>query len=274
MKFNKYLLLLIAVISLGFTAQAGWVITQRTYDSDEGTGAATIEKVYLEDNVMKVVSNEVITIFDLNKELVSIISPAKKIYWSGNVAGFKSEMKAGIKQVMDEQLKNVAPEQREMMKKMFEGMIAAIDDPSKSTENKPKNYTLEINKTKENGRIAGYSAVKYQIKVNGEIKEEAWLSESSRAHDEFDINKFYNLFKDFTAQAGTTEFYQTNEKYLEFSRLGFPLKSVNYYGGYETISEVTQLDKQKLEPSVFEIPAGYKKVNLIEIGLNKEAAEQ
>ena len=62
-------------------------------------------------------------------------------------------------------------------------------------------------------------------------------------------------------------------KYLEFARLGFPLKSVNYYGGYETISEVTQLDKQKLEPVVFIVPADYKQVSLIEIGLNKEVAE-
>jgi len=273
MKFYRYILLFITIILLGFTTQAGWVITQRTYDSDEGVGSATIETIYLEDNVMKVVNSEVITIFDLNKELITLINPEKKVFWTGNVSAFKNDMKAGIKQVMDEKLKNVAPVQHEMMKKMFEGMIAAVDNPSLANDNKQKNYTLEINKTKESARIAGYSSVKYQVKVNGELKEEAWLSESSRAHDEFDINKFYNLFKDFTAQAGTTEFYQTNEKYLEFSRLGFPLKSINYYGGYETISEVTQLDKQKLEPVVFTVPADCKKVSLIEIGLNKEVAE-
>lgn len=273
MKFNKYILLFITIISLGFTAQAGWVITQRTYDSDEGVESATIETVYLQDNVMKVVNSEVITIFDLNKEMIILINPDKKVYWTGNVSAFKNDMKAGIKQVMDEKLKEVAPEQHEMMKKMFEGMIASVDDPSKAAENSPKNYTLVINKTKESARIAGYSSVKYQIKVNSDLKEEAWLSESSRAHDEFDINKFYNIFHDFTAQAGTTEFYQSNPKYLEFARLGFPLKSVNYYGGYETISEVTKLDKQKLEPGVFTIPADCKKVSLIEIGLNKEVAE-
>jgi len=273
MKFNKYLLILITLISLGYTAQAGWVITQRTYDSDEGPQTASIETVYLQDNVMKVVNSEVITVFDLNKEMITLINPERKVFWTGNISTFKNDMKAGIKLVMDEKLKEIAPEQREMMKKMFEGMIAAVDDPSKATENKPKNYTLEINRTKENARIAGYSAVKYRVIVNGELKEEAWLSESSRAHDEFDINKFYNLFKDFTAQAGTTEFYQTNEKYLEFSRLGFPLKSVNYYGGYETISEVTKLEKQKLETDIFTIPADCKKVSLIEIGINQEMEE-
>jgi hypothetical protein len=273
MKFNITLLILISIVSITFSAHAGWVITQRTYDSDEGIETATIETVYLQNNVMKVVNSEVTTIFDLNKEMIILINPEKKVYWTGNVTTFKSDMKAGIKQVMDEKLKEVAPEQREMMKKMFEGMIASVDDPSKATESKPKNYTLEINKTKENARIAGYSAVKYRVLVNDELKEEAWLSESSRAHDEFDINKFYNLFHDFTAQAGTTEFYQSNPKYLEFARLGFPLKSVNYYGGYETISEVTQLDKQKLEPVVFTVPADCKKVSLIEIGVNKELEE-
>ncbi|OFX88210.1 MAG: hypothetical protein A2W99_10260 [Bacteroidetes bacterium GWF2_33_16] len=273
MKFKKYILLFITIISFGYSAHAGWIITQRTYDSDEGIAMASVETVYLQDNIMKVTHKDIITIFDLNKELITLISPAKNVYWTGNITTYKTDMKSGLKQVMDEQLKAVAPEQREMMKKMFEGMIAAVDDPSKAIENKPKNYSLEIKKTKESARIAGYSAVKYQVLVNGALKEEAWLSESSRAHDEFDIYKFYGLFSDFTAQSGTMEYYQMHEKYLEFARKGFPLKSVNYYGGYETISEVTKLDKEKIDLSVFAVPDGYRKASLMEIGLTTEPNE-
>ncbi|OFX20633.1 MAG: hypothetical protein A2041_07690 [Bacteroidetes bacterium GWA2_31_9b] len=268
---------IIAILSLILTSHlnvyAGWIITQRTYDSDEGVGSALVETVYLQDNIMKVVQGEMITLFNLNTETITLMSTAKKVYWVGNVANYKTDMKSAINQVMNEQLKNASADKQEMIKKVFEGMIASVDNPMQSKSNQPKNYTLEITKTNESQKIAGYTAVKYKVLVNNELKEEAWLSESNRAQDVLDINKFYNLFSDFTAQAGTTEFYQMHEKYLEFARKGFPLKSVNYYGGYETISEVTKLDKEKIDSLVFTIPADYKKASLMEIGLSKEQEE-
>lgn len=273
MKIRNIFFLLSIILITHFNVHAGWIITQRTYDSDEGVESALVETVYLQDNIMKVVQKEMITIFNLNTETITLMSPEKKTYWTGNVANYKTDMKSAIKQVMDEQLKNAPADKREMIKKVFEGMIASVDNPNQVSANQPKNYTLEITRTNESQKVAGYTAVKYKVLVNNELKEEAWLSESNRAQDVLDINKFYNLFSDFTAQAGTTDFYQMHEKYLEFARKGFPLKSVNYYGGYETISEVTKLDKEKIDSLVFVVPADFKKASLMEIGLNKEQEE-
>jgi hypothetical protein len=171
---------------------------------------------------------------------------------------------------MEEQLKNAAEEQKEMIRKMYKGMMESIDNPSKFAGEEPEEYELQIEKTGDKDRVAGKLAHKYAIKVNGSIKEEAWLSESEKPHEEFDIGKFYDLFGDFTSQANSTSFYQNNEKYIEFSKKGFPLKSISYFGGYESISEVTNLEKENLDSSVFKAPADYQKVSLLEIGLEEQ----
>lgn len=249
---------------------AGWVITQQSYDSDEGVETALVETIYLQDNIMKVVQPEMVTMFNLNNETITIMSPVKKVYWTGKVADYKKEIKDAMRSAMEEQLKNAPEEQKEMIRKMYKGMMESIDNPSKFAGEEPEEYELEIEKTGDKDRVAGKLAHKYAIKVNGSVKEEAWLSESDKPHEEFDIGKFYDLFGDFTSQANSSAFYQTDEKYIEFSKKGFPLKSISYFGGYESISEVTNLEKENLDPSVFKAPTDYKKVSLMEIGLEEQ----
>jgi len=270
-KMNKlrFLFTIAFALLINLYATAGWVITQQSYDSDEGVETALIETIYLQDNIMKVVQSEMITMFNLNTETITIISPAKKVFWSGKIPDYKKEIKDAMQIAMDEQLASAGDEQKEMIRKMYQGMMESIDNPSKFAGEEPEDYDLKIEKTNEKERIAGHIAYKYSIKVNEAIKEEAWLSESSRPHEEFDINKFYTVFGDFTSQAGTNAFYQNHEKYIEFAKKGFPLKSINYNGGYESISEVTDLKKLNIDASEFTPPAGYKKVSLLEIGLEE-----
>ncbi|MDA3955056.1 MAG: hypothetical protein PF485_15540 [Bacteroidales bacterium] len=270
MKKQKYILLLAIVLVVSTQTFAGWVITQRSYDSDEGLETALIETVYLQNNVMKVVQAEMITMFDLNNETITLMSPVKKVYWTGKIMNYKEEIKAAMKVAMEEQLANAQEEQKEMIRKMYLGMMESIDNPSKFAGEEPEEYTLEIERTEEKERLAGHIAYKYQVSVNGSIKEEAWLSESNKAHKEFDINKFYSIFGEFASQAGTSTFYQNNDEYIEFAKKGFPLKSINYYGGYESISEVTNLEKSNLEDSEFTPAVDYKKVSLVEVGLNEQ----
>ncbi|MCD4834654.1 MAG: DUF4412 domain-containing protein [Bacteroidales bacterium] len=270
MKKQKYLLIIAIVLLVNLQASAGWIITQRSYDSDEGVETALIETVYLQSNIMKVVQTDMVTMFDLNNKTITLMSPVKKVYWTGNIANYKEEIKGAMRSAMEEQLKNAREEQKEMIRKMYQGMIESIDDPSKFAGEEPEEYDLQIEKTAEKERLAGRVAVKYQVLVNGSLKEEAWLSESNRAHNEFDISKFYNIFGEFTSQAGTSAFYQNNEKYIDFAKKGFPLKSINYYGGYESISEVTSLEKENIDASEFIPPADYTKASLVEVGLNEQ----
>jgi hypothetical protein len=264
---NKFILLFVLFVATTLSLRAGWIVTQRSYDSDQGIESAISEKVYLQDDIMKVVQDQMITIFNLNTETITLISPAKKVYWNGKVADYKVEIKNAMQSAMEEQLLNASADQKEMIRKMYQGMMESIDNPSKFAGEEPEEYELQIEKTNQKERIAGRLAVKYKILVNGNLKEEAWLSESERANAEFDAIKFHEIFKDFISQAGTTNFYQSHDQYIEFSKKGFPLKSVNYHGGYESISEVTNLEKKNLDPSEFKVPDNYKKVNITSLDI-------
>lgn len=266
----KFIFTLVLALGINLYVQAGWIITQQSYDSDEGVESALVETIYLQGNIMKVIQPEMITIFDLNNETITLINKVKKVYWKGKIPDYKKEIKDVMQKAMEDQLKNARDEQKEMIRKMYQGMMESIDNPSKFAGEEPEEYDLEIKKTGEKERLAGHLAYKYAISVNGSIKEEAWLSESSKPHEEFDINKFYTVFGDFTSQAGSNAYYQNHEKYLEFAKKGFPLKSINYNGGYESISEVTGLEKSSIDVSEFTPPSDYKKVNLLEIGLEEK----
>jgi len=270
MNYQKYFFTAVITLVINFQALAGWVITQQSYDSDEGVETALIETIYLQDNKMKVVQPGMVTIFNLNEQTITLMSSKKKVYWTGSVADYKKEIKNAMQSAMYEQLKNAPEEQKEMIRKMYQGMIESIENPAKFAGEEPEEYALEIKKTGERERVAGRLAHQYTISVNGVVKEEAWLSESDRPHEEFDIGKFYDVFGDFTSQASTNAFYQNNEKYIEFSKKGFPLKSINYYGGYESISEVTNLERENIDASEFIPPTDYQKVNLVEIGLEEQ----
>ncbi|MFC2151422.1 DUF4412 domain-containing protein [Bacteroidota bacterium] len=270
MKKQKSLFIIVIGLLISFQVSAGWVITQQSYDSDEGVETALIETIYLQDNIMKIVQPEMVTMFNLNTETITLMSPIKKVYWTGKIADYKKEIIVAMQTAMEEQLENAREEQKEMIRKMYLGMIEGIENPSKFAGEEPEEYDLQIEKTGDKERVAGRMAYKYSISVNGSVKEEAWLSESDKPHEEFDISKFYDIFGEFTSQAGTSSFYQNHEKYIEFAKKGFPLKSINYYGGYESISEVTNLEKENIEASEFTPPADYEKVSLVEIGLEEQ----
>lgn len=270
MKKIRAILIVLIITLFNYNADAGWIVKQRNYDSDVGVESASFETVFLQDGKMKVVSSELVTIFNLNDEHIILINPKNKVYWKGKVADYKVEIKDAMKSAMEEQLAKAPVEQKEMIQKMYQGMMESIDDPSKFAGEEPEDYDLEIDKTGERERIAGRLAVKYKVFVNGSLKEEAWLSESDRANAEFDSEQFHIIFRDFISQAETIAFYQTNQDYIEFSKKGFPLKSINYYGGYESISEVIELKKENINETEFNVPNDYKKVNLIEIGLNEK----
>jgi|GEM_PF-1148639 len=270
MSRQKISFILLFTLFFNLQSIAGWVITQKSYDSDQGDASALIETVYIEDDRMKIVQDDMVTVFNLNDETITLMNPVKKVYWKGTIADYKTDIKKALKAAMEEQLKKASERQKPMIRNMYQGMMESIDDPSKFAGEEPEEYQLEIEKTSEKDRIAGYQAVKYQVNVNQQLKEEAWLSESNRAHKEFDIHKFYAIFGDFVNQAEAGAYYQKDEKYIEFAKLGFPLKSINYYGGYESVSHVTSLERENIDVTEFQPPADYRKVNLTEVGIEEQ----
>ena len=118
--------------------------------------------------------------------------------------------------------------------------------------------TVEIRKTSETATIAGYSTTKYELVTDGEVSDELWLAEDLDLSSDMDMEKFLDMS---TKRSGAASYMSTPE-YQDLIRKGYPLKHVHFQKSGKTITEATNVEKQDIPNSQFEIPEGYQEMNM------------
>ena len=249
-----------AVIILFFTSNvyAGLVMDQVRYEE----GKAKKEKgvILMQDNKMifNDLSNNVSSVFDLNKNQMVIIDHNNETYTVATPEDFikaAEELTKGMKEEMEKHMQNLPPDQR----KKFEELIEKNPDsfPSKN----PKPVTLKVTNTGEIADIAGYSSSKYQVFRDSKLDEELWVSKSIGYEQEIDMSKMAKLMREFkkiSHQFGGTVINE-DEYIAIFENGGFPLKTKNHsFGNKIYIEEVNKITSREIEKSELEIPKKYK----------------
>lgn len=198
-------------------------------------------KGYLKPTKLKSISDEEGSgiIIRSDKELIYVIHAKDKTYsemtfkeFEGHIAKMNEQMKQ-----MQEQLKNVPPEQREMMEKMMGGMMAE------------KEYQLK--KTGEKKKIAGHTCEKILLYEGDKEAGELWMTKDIGSMK--DYAKDWSKLMDKLVQGPMAKVYR---KLAELD--GFMMQFT--MGG--TASTTTKLEKRSISNSEFEIPEGYKKVEM------------
>lgn len=261
----KVILSLFIVLFLTSQAFAGWMVESVNRDTN---GEETTEILYVQKNKMKSVGPEMIMITDLDKNLLYIVNPKPefKIYWSGTPEEMRKGIEEMTKQMEEAYLKNMSPEQREQYKQYKESMKEKPKEPA--TKKK-----FEVKKTSEKAIVAGYPTRKYQVWVNGELKEELWISSKIKIKDEIDLNKL-EKFKEAMSGPEEEESYESSPEYMALMEQGIPLKSINYSNQGNSVNEVKKVEKRKIPDSEFKVPKGYKKISLLELHQLQEMMEQ
>jgi hypothetical protein len=254
----KGLLLVFSTLLLASQSFAGWVGEQVTTDTE---GEKTTEITYIQNNKMKNVGPEEITMFDLEKGLFYMISPSPehKVYWCGTPEQMRKEMEETQKKMEEEYLKQMSPEQREAYKQYQEKMKGETKEAAKE-----KKIKVEVKKTSETTTIAGYPTRKYQVWVNGELKEELWISTKIKLIDEFDLNKLEKLTEAMSGPEAE-ESYESSPDYMQLMEIGTPMKTISYHEGGSWITETKTIEKKQIPNSEFEVPKGYRKLSLFEL---------
>jgi len=256
MKVKGFFLVSIFLL-LASQAFAGWVIEEV---SGYPEGEEIRETIYFQKNKIKMVDSEQIMIFDLEKGMLYFLNPDREIYWGGTPEEFRKAMKEAMKLAMEEMLEEMTPEQREAYKEFMEG----VEEETKEATAEKK-IKVEVKKTSEKATIAGYSTQKYQIWVDGELKEELWISTEINLKDEIDLKKFVQLFEALDAAAGE-ESYKSSPEYMGLMKQGYWLRSIDYtFGEKGTVREATKVEKKRIPDSEFKVPQGYRKVGIGEI---------
>ena len=257
---TKSILAVLLTLALATPALAGWVIEEANTDS---SGEQTIDTVYFQKNKAKVVSPRQTMIFDIDKGVMSFVVTERKVYWTGTPEEFQRGMKAGSDRMMEERMKQIPPEQRQAYEKYMKQMKAKDQaSPAK------REFNVEVKKTSDKVTISGYSGQKYQVIVDGMLKEELWVCDKIDITGEGDREKFRKL-TDSMSEPGQGDSYRSSPEYVKISQYmekGYPVKRMHYdESGNETYgSEMKKIEKKNIPGSEFEVPKGYKKLSINE----------
>jgi hypothetical protein len=187
-----------------------------------------------------------------------IVDHESRTVYSGNPSEMSGMRDAAMAQ-MEEQLKQMPPEQREMVRKM-------MADRMKTESGAAVKVDVEIRRTKEKATVAGYSVEKFEVRVGGRHREDIWLTSRISLADELDIDKL-RTFMESMAWGGTEETaYTQSGEYFELYMKGFPLKQSMIMPGGNVVSEAEKVEQKKIPDASFAVPADYARKGLEELG--------
>jgi len=131
-----------------------------------------------------------------------------------------------------------------------------------------------IRETAERDTIIGYETSKYQVFINGVLKEDVWIAENMRTSSDLNFEKYIKFQRRLSEGFENDLFYQTTDEYGAMLRGNFILRTKDYKYGYQTINEVVEIREVDLDRSEFLPPSNYKTVSLSELGLINTGEEE
>lgn len=200
--------------------------------------------LYLASDKMRIddLENKRTVIIDLEKEAMLNVNHKNQTY---NEVGFE-QMRAGMEKAqnaMDEAMKKMTPEQREMMKKM------GVKIPGMAEEKKEKMF--EVKETGESATINGYSCQKYLLTkniMNKSETDEIWITTELGSADNMS-----RIMSKMVESMGMEKFLGSMAAYKELK--GIPVKVVE---GKDT-RLLVEATKGGISDDDFQAPADYEK---------------
>ncbi len=256
MKNPITIIFVILFILSTFRSNAGWVITQRHSTDD---GLIRYETLMIQSNLVKMSGLDGTFIFDLEKGSFILANEPKKVFWEGKFGEFRNSYYEALKSIIGELTKDLPQDQKEMYNSMFQETIDMYAAPSQSPNDSLK---TEIKNTGVTEEIAGYKSSRYEVYVNGVLREQLWISAGIPLKKDLDMKKFASLMNEIEPNINGEYVYENSESYLNLTNAGFPMRSIDDLG---IMVEVIKVEEQKIALSDFEMPADFKKVGLDEL---------
>lgn len=186
-----------------------------------------------------------IIIVRLDQERMYSLNPAEKSYWTMTFAEMEQMMKAAtakmdaMKDQMQEQLKNMPPEQRDMVEKMY-GLTSG-----------GKKEPVTIRTTGKTKTILGYQTTQFVARQGDKDMMTLYVT---KGIGEFDrLRRDWEQFNKRLLSMGGGFAEGMAEAYKKVE--GFPME-MEIMGATTT---VTKVEKKTTADSEFEVPAGYTK---------------
>lgn len=234
--------LTVILISLFATnAFAGWAFLEDR-KGEKGT--------VIQENKITFKAPDEILSFDLEKDMITVISPAEKKYWSGTTDAFEAGAKKSIESI-----------EKLIEQQLPEGQ--GIFRPESATK-----ASVEVKDTGEVRKIAGHPARKYEIFVDGDLKQEKWIAEDIDVGKDLDIAKFKKMMGKFQSAFGRDQVSEAlwSDKATAMLDKGWPLAIVDYRSDIDKhTDETVKVEQKDIPKSEFAPPPGFKSVTFDDV---------
>jgi len=264
-------------------ASAGWVIDQVMKG---GGGDDNRQRLFLQQNRLKTlvmdganVTNAVV--MDLDAQTITQIDYKQRAYTTATAAEYAALMRQGVEKMgeaagqiqsqmkeLEEQLKNLPPEQRrqiEAMMKQAQPQGSKPGAPALKPEDCAPDKT-DIKRTGKTANVAGYDAVGYQLFTNGKLDSEVFIAPAITAIREIDPAKLERMMREIVRalpQCPPRGQLIGADPVWKLMKDGYPVRSVDQGGG--SITEVTKAESRSIAASEFQPPAGFARKTLKEL---------
>lgn len=256
-------------------ASAGWVIEQVV----KGAGEDSRQQILLQANRMKMVMfgeggrPTTAFIWDLNAETITQVDYEQRHYTSTTVKEFgqmmqgTQEMAAGqmaeAMKEMEETMKDMSPEERKMMEQMMGSQMPTMGPAAKGCR-EPR---IEWRKTGQQATIAGYTAVRYDVLIDGKPDSELWLAKGLTAWQELDSKKLERFSAEmakfaFCGQGQGARRAYGDDPSWKLAGEGYPVRTVQRGGSGGVTVEVVKAETRNISAGEFQFPAGFARKTL------------
>jgi len=259
-RFQAVLLAFILFAGLLGYSEAGVVFTtiDTSFDDPRDSGVST---AYIGDNGMRAESRaegeKNTIIFRSDKEVLWVINTADNSYseiTKKEIEKIKSRMDEAMR-MMQEQMKNMPPEQREMMEQMMKGKAMPM----------PAQPEKEVYKKVASGVKAGkWKCDKYEGYRGGVLTEEVWTTSWKKLgieQKDFRVMQSMGEFMNELSPDAASMFNVGSEEWEEKQGYpGVPVRTISYSKGKKVSqTEIQEIKKEKINASLFELPKGLTK---------------
>jgi Domain of unknown function (DUF4412) len=271
---GRYAAALCAIgLGMPIMASAGWMIEQIEYANLGAEGTRTLQ--YISKNRLKTVGDGNTFIMDFAKNLFIATDQENRVYWSGTVDAYVREVKTFqqaandlAREQMEEAMKEMPPDQRKSVEDLLQQMRSA--NASSTSSPAVKRPAVKVESTPETASIAGQSTTKIMVYADGKPYQEVWLAKGLTLKADLDLKRLRGLQAQLT-QAIMTDLpnrqaVEEDPAYEQLLEQGYPIKIVELGEGGEpeSVTEVVRLDKRDIPDREFQIPEGYRRIDLRE----------
>jgi len=255
MKLQKILFTLTLLLPIAMYSFAGWLITGKNIDTE---GKTIQLRIYIEEQNVKIEQPQYIAQFDMKTRRIILVDPVKLTYYQGTLLEYQDGVKAFKKKALKIATSDMEIEQANKYNRAYLDQIEQYFDIPKVELG-----SLTVKKTDIVFKMVGWQTEKYEILMNGLLKEQVWIAPGMNVGEGFDWSLYFTFLKAAGLEDESLS-YMNSPEYLELMKTGFPLRKMVITSGAQAEFQVNRLEEKTIHDYEFYTPSLCKELTIAE----------